>query len=97
MNEDQAVAFCRDISRPSIIICLEIPDKCAITRLTIRGNFDDGRSSIDKRLKNSCLYRNLGFLKNLHKMGFLEVLGQGPYLKSISMSSFELFELLSHC
>ena len=51
MNEAQAVAFCADIAQPSIVICLEIPDKCAITRLTIRGNFDDGRSSIDKRLK----------------------------------------------
>ena len=51
MNEAQAVAFCIDIARPSIVICLEIPDECAITRLTIRGNFDDGRSSIDKRLK----------------------------------------------
>ena len=33
------------------IVCLEIPDECAISRLTIRGNFDDVRASIDKRLK----------------------------------------------
>ena len=51
MDEDQASAFCSDIAPPTVVVCLEIPDECAISRLTIRGNFDDVRASIDKRLK----------------------------------------------
>ena len=51
MNEDQAMAFCSEIAPPSVVICLEIPNESAISRLTIRGNFDDRRASIDKRLK----------------------------------------------
>ena len=51
IDEDQATAFCSDIAPPTVVVCLEISDECAISRLTIRGNFDDVRASIDKRLK----------------------------------------------
>ena len=51
MNEDQAMAFCSTIAPPSVVVCLEIPNESAISRLTIRGNFDDNRASIDNRLK----------------------------------------------
>ena len=51
MNEDQAMAFCSHIAPPSVVVCLEIPNESAISRLTIRGNFDDNRASIDNRLK----------------------------------------------
>ena len=36
MNEDQAMAFCSEIAPPSVVICLEIPNESAISRLTIR-------------------------------------------------------------
>ena len=51
MNEDQAMTFCSTIAPPSVVVCLEIPNESAISRLTIRGNFDDNRASIDNRLK----------------------------------------------
>ena len=33
------------------MICLEIPEECAIVRLTARGQFNDVAEAINKRLK----------------------------------------------
>ena len=51
LDRNQAIAFCKDIARPSIVISLEIPDEVATTRLTTRANFDDEPTSINKRLQ----------------------------------------------
>ena len=51
LDRNQAIAFCKDIAKPSIVVSLEVPDEVATTRLTSRGNFDDETTSINKRLQ----------------------------------------------
>jgi adenylate kinase family enzyme len=51
LDRDQAAAFFNDIANPSIVICLEIPDDVALSRLRTRDSFDDNVRSIKKRLE----------------------------------------------
>jgi len=50
IDEAQANEFVSDIGPPTAVICLEIPDEVAISRLASRGNFDDDKDAVSKRL-----------------------------------------------
>ena len=51
LDRDQAAAFVNDIANPSIVICLEMPDDVALSRLRTRASFDDNVRSIKNRLE----------------------------------------------
>ena len=51
LDRDQAAAFVNDIANPSMVICLEMPDDVALSRLRTRGSFDDNVRSIKNRLE----------------------------------------------
>ena len=51
LDRDQAAAFVNDIGNPSVVICLDIPDDIAQSRLRARASFDDNARSIKKRLE----------------------------------------------
>jgi len=51
LDKDQAGTFFNDIGNPTKVICLEISDETAKTRLRSRRDFDDKIGAINKRLK----------------------------------------------
>ena len=51
LDKDQAGEFFNDIGYPTKVICLDIPDEVAKTRLRSRRDFDDKIGAINKRLK----------------------------------------------
>ena len=51
MDKDQANHLCSIIGFPTMVICLDVSNICAIDRLTYKASFDDKRGAIDKRLK----------------------------------------------
>ena len=52
IDADQASQFEADIASPKAIVFLEAPDAVLAERLTGRGNFDDNKASIEKRIAN---------------------------------------------
>lgn len=52
LDLEQAQAFERDIGSPKAIIFIEANDTVLEERLLGRGNFDDNKASIEKRLQN---------------------------------------------
>ena len=51
MDKHQAGTFLNDIGNPTKVICLEISDETAQTRLRLRRDFDDTIRAINRRLK----------------------------------------------
>jgi len=49
-DDKQAATFVDVIGKPSIVICLEVPDDILESRLKSRGNFDDQPEAVVKRL-----------------------------------------------
>jgi len=52
LDKSQAASFIDDIGNPDRVICLEIGDEAAKTRLRSRRDMDDKIGSINKRLKH---------------------------------------------
>ena len=53
MDKSQAEAFIKDIGKPDKVICLEVGDEAAKTRLRSRREMDDNKiGAINKRLKH---------------------------------------------